>query len=142
MGRYMESDPIGLRGGFNTYAYVNSRPVGATDLFGLETCRGTWRLFKWDRFGPQPGMPQSGQPGQPAPRGRTMPALSCICYWFCQDCEGRLPFFSPDGNGLPTTIGAMTFNPFPSPDNKGSIESGNSCLCFPPSEELACSGKP
>jgi len=40
VGRFISRDPIGFKGGFNLYAYVENCPVTRVDPSGLQGCRG------------------------------------------------------------------------------------------------------
>ena len=70
LGRYVESDPMGMRAGANTYIYVFASPLGRSDRRGLFAEPGADQDpdYKWQ---PQPG---DRNPGN----GSVTCLLSCL----------------------------------------------------------------
>ena len=59
-GRYIESDPIGLEGGINTYGYVNASPIRFYDPLGLLVATATGGVGGGFMFGPVGGSLSDG----------------------------------------------------------------------------------
>ena len=150
VGRYVESDPIGLDGGRNTYAYVLGDPIGSYDALGLKRCEG-----KWIKFGDH-------VPELPTPRGN-IPLWTCTCYWMCIGCKDsevmwdgnkyNLPsskgvtYVDHSGNRPPNVgtggIGAPKPPTPPAPNgprggSSGAMGGAYACMCPKPGSETGC----
>jgi RHS repeat-associated protein len=92
-GRYMESDPIGLEGGVNIYAYVGSSVLKITDSLGL-AWDGTIECDGNDGF--RPVINNASACLKPCVRRHEMVHVEDWKAWFPAACDGKNAGDSPD----------------------------------------------
>jgi RHS repeat-associated protein len=83
IGRYIESDPIWLVDGLNLYAYVDSRPMGASDALGTQANSRDGSKDRPSRERPDPRPIGAGT-------GSTSQADREKCYTDCVEIERRV----------------------------------------------------